>query len=92
MNDQTLLMIPQVSPKIHPPRVKLEKREKGLNIKKNNNSLFMFHPFTPTPPRDACTRVFACVREGVGERVNLGKHAFVSAGWRTFKHNEKETV
>ncbi len=90
MNDCTLLMIPQVSPKIHPRRVKLEKREKGLNIKKNNNSLFMFHPFTPTPPRDACTRVFACVREGVGEKVKLGKHAFVSAGWRTFNQTEKE--
>jgi len=85
MNDCTLLMIPQVSPKIHP-----RKREKGLNIKKNNNSLFMFHPFTPTPPRDACTRVFACVREGVGEKVKLGKHAFVSAGWRTFNQTEKE--
>ena len=90
MNDCTLLMIHQGSPKIHPRRVKLEKREKGLNIKKNNNSLFMFHPFTPTPPRDARTRVFACVREGVGEKVKLGKHAFVSAGWRTFNQTEKE--
>jgi len=92
MNDSALLMIPQVSPKIHPGRVNLEKREKGLNIKKNNNSLFMFHPFTPTPPRDACTRVFACVREGVGKRVKLGKHAFVSAGWRTHNQTEKETI
>jgi len=92
MNDCTLLMIPQASPKIHPGRVKLEKREKGLNTKKNNTSHFMFHPFTPTPPRDACTRVFACAREGVGEKVKLGKHAFVSAGWRTNNHDEKETI
>ena len=42
MNDCTLLMIPQASPKIHPGRVK------------------------------------------------LGKHAFVSAGWRTFNQTEKE--
>ena len=41
MNASALRMIPQVSPKIHPGRVKLGKREKGLNIKRNNNSLFM---------------------------------------------------
>ena len=92
MNARNRLKIHQGSPKIHPRRVKLGKREKGLNIKKNNNSLFMFHPFTPTPPRDARTRVFACVREGVGERVKLGKHAFVSAGWRYSNQDEKETV
>ena len=92
MNDLTRLMIHQDSPKIHPGRVKLGKREKGLNIKRNNTSLFMFHPFTPTPPRDARTRVFACVREGGGERVKLGKHAFVSAGWRTHNQTEKETI
>ena len=69
MNNRDRLMIPQVSPKIHPRRVKLGKCGKCLNIKKNNNSLFMFHPFTPTPPRDARPRVFACVCVRGGERV-----------------------
>ena len=79
-----------LSPFFHP----LEVKEVGVVncscIERNNFSLYMFHPFTPTPPRDACTRVFACVREGVGEKVKLGKHAFVSAGWRTFNQTEKE--
>ena len=92
MNDCTLLMIHQGSPKIHPRRVNLEKREKGLFIRKKNNSLFMFHPFTPTPPRDVRTRVFACVREREGERVKHGLDAFVSAGWRDNNQDEKETV
>lgn len=66
MNGQNQLMIPQDSPKIHPMGVNLENREKSVKTKKNNNSLFMFHPFTPTPSRDACPRIFACVREGGG--------------------------
>jgi hypothetical protein len=57
MNDRTQLMIPQASPKIHPRRVKLGKREKGLNIKKNNNSLHV-SPFHPHPPRAMPVRVF----------------------------------
>jgi hypothetical protein len=28
----------------------------------------------------------------VGEKVKLGKHAFVSAGWRYSNQDEKETV
>ena len=36
----------------------------------------MFLSFTPTPSRDACPRIFACVREGVGERVNLAIRYF----------------
>ena len=64
MNTCTLLMIPQASPKIHPGRVKLGRRVKGLNAKKNNTSHCMFHPFTPTPPRDACMRVFGMHARG----------------------------
>ncbi len=66
-------MIHQDSPKIHPPRVKLGKCVKGLNRYIYNFSLFMFHPFTPTPPRDARMCVFVCVCERGGERVNLEK-------------------
>ena len=69
MNSPIRLMIPQGSPKIHPRRVKLGKRENSINIKKNHNSLFMFLSFTPTPSRDARPCVFACVRETGGERV-----------------------
>ena len=58
---------PQVSPTFHPLRVKREIAGKGLYIKENNNSLFIFHPFTPTHPRDARPRVCACVREGGGK-------------------------
>ena len=76
MTSPTWLMIPQVSPKIHPRRVKLGNRENSRNIEKNNNSLFMFLSFTPTPSRDACPRIFACVRKGVGERVNLAIRYF----------------
>ena len=71
MTPGTRLKIPQVSPKIHPQRVKLQNRQNSGNIKKNNNPLFMFLPFTPTPSRDARLRIWACVCEGVGERVNL---------------------
>ena len=71
MNGPFWLMIPQVSPKIHPRRVKLGNRENSRNIKENNTSLFMFLSFTTTPSRDARPRDFACVREGLGERVNL---------------------
>lgn len=76
MNGQNQLMIPQDSPKIHLVGVNLGNREKSANTKKNNNSLFMFLSFTPTPSRDACPRIFACVREGVGERVNLAIRYF----------------
>ena len=82
MTPQTRLKIPQVSPKIHPRRVKLQNSKNSVNIKKNNNSLFMFLSFTPTPSRDARPRIWACVREGVGERVNLrnrGRRAQPSA-------------
>ena len=92
MNKRIQLMIPQDSPKIHPVKEKVVGSVKCLYIDRNNYSLYMFHPFTPTPTRDACTRVFACVREGVGEKVKLGKHAFVSAGWRTHNQTEKETI
>jgi|LFRM01.1.fsa_nt_gb hypothetical protein len=71
MNALTPLKIPQGSPKIHPRRVKLGKRVKALNIKENNNSLFMFHLFTHTPAHDARPRVFARVRVRVGEKVKL---------------------
>ena len=59
---------PQVSPTFHRVRVKREIAENGLYIGRNNNSLFIFPPFTRTHPRDARPRVYACVREGVGER------------------------
>lgn len=73
MSCPNLLKIPHVSPKIHPLKVKLEERENSINIEKNNNSLFMFLPFTPTPSRDARTYVFVCICERGGERVNLEK-------------------
>ena len=92
MNDCTLLMIHQCSPKIHPRRVKLEKREKGLFIRKTTTLSSSFTLSPQPPPRDARMRVFACVREGVGEKVKLGKHAFVSAGWRPNNQDDKETV
>lgn len=60
--------ISRVSPTIHRVGVKREISGKGPYIKENNNSLSFFHPFTPTPSRDARPRVFACVRERVGER------------------------
>ena len=68
MKAQSRLKIPQGSPKIHPAKVKHGERVKGLYIKKNNNSLFMFLSFTPIPSRDARPRLYACVREGWGER------------------------
>ena len=71
MNTLTRLKIPQGSPKIHPRRVKLQIREKAINIKENNNSLFMFHLFTHTPAHDARPRVFARVRVTGGEKVKL---------------------
>ena len=79
-----------LSPFFHPLEVKEVGGVKCSYIERNNFSLYMFHPFTPTPPRDACTRVFACVREGVGERGKEGVPAFVSAGWRTINQTEKE--
>ena len=72
MNNRTQLMIPQDSPKIHPAKEKEVGSVKCSYIDINNYSLYMFHPFTPTPPRDARTRVYVCVREGVGERGKDG--------------------
>ena len=71
MNTRNRLMIPQDSPKIHPGGVKLGKGGKGRKIKENNYSLFMFHLFTPTHPRDARPRVNTRVRVRGGEKVNL---------------------
>ncbi len=76
MNAQNRLKIPQGSPKIHPLRVKLQNRKKGINIKENNNSLFMFHLFTRTPAHDARPRVFARVRVTGGEKVKLQNRYF----------------
>ena len=63
-----VVTFPQVSPTFHRVRVKREIEGNRLYIGINNNSLFIFHPFTRTHPRDARPRVYACVREGVGER------------------------
>ena len=57
MNDRALLMIPQASPKIHPGRVKLEKREKGLNTKETT-TLSSWFTHSPLPPRAMPVRVF----------------------------------
>lgn len=81
-----------LSPFFHPVRVKEVGSVNCSCLERNNFSPYMFHPFTPTPPRDARTRVFACVREGGGERVKLGLDAFVSAGRRNNNQDEKETV
>ena len=67
---------PRLSPMIHPYGVKLLNSRKGLYIKENNNSLLIFHPFTPTPSRDARPRVFVCVRETGGETVKLSIRYF----------------
>ena len=72
MNGQNQLMIPQDSPR----GGESWKPRKERKNKENNNSIFMFLSFTPTPSRDACPRIFACVREGVGERVNLAIRYF----------------
>ena len=57
-----------VSPILHQAMVKEVLRANGSYIRKNNNSLSFFLPFTPTPSRDARTRVSACVCErGVKE-------------------------
>lgn len=97
MTPPTRLKIPQVSPKIHPLRVKLQNRENSGNLKKNNNSLFLFLSFTPTPSRDARPRIYACVCATGGERVNLqngraGAHLDVATryaplalGWPTLR-------
>lgn len=90
MNRQIRLKIPQVSPKIHPPRVKHETREKGINIKENNNSLLIFHPFTPTPSRDARPRVFVCVRETGGETVKLSIRYSAASGSEDGRGNSHE--
>ena len=71
MNNRDRLMILQDSPKIHPLGVKHGKCENGRKIKRNNNSLFMFHLFTPTHPRDARPRVNPRVRVRGGEKVKL---------------------
>jgi hypothetical protein len=74
------LKIPQDSPKIHPPEVKLQKVVNTINIDIYNYSLSMFHPFTHTPPRDARTRVYVCVYVRGGEKVNLEKQG--GGRWR----------
>jgi hypothetical protein len=48
------------SPFFHPLKVKEVGGVKCSYIDNNNYSLFFFHPFTPTPPRDARTCVYAC--------------------------------
>ena len=81
-----------LSPFFHPLGVK---EVGGVNcsyIERNNFSLYMFHPFTRTPPRDARTRVFACVREGGVKEGKKFCRAFVSAGWRTNNQDDKETI
>ena len=92
MNALTPLKIPQGSPKIHPRRVKLGKRVKALNIKENNNSLFMFHLFTHTPAHDARPRVFARVRVRVGERVKHGIRYSAAHGSPDGRGNRSEGV
>jgi hypothetical protein len=69
---QTRGQVSLVSPRFHPHRVKRESGGKAQYIKEKNNSLSMFHSFTPTPSRDARPCVYPCVREGVGERVKPG--------------------
>jgi hypothetical protein len=81
---------PQASPNVHPPRVKLQNRENSLYIKENNNSLSIFLPFTPTPSRDARPRVFACVRERGGERVNLQIRYFPASGSEDGRGNSRQ--
>ena len=83
-------MFHPLSPFVHPSKVKEVGVANCSYIDKNNFSLYMFHPFTRTSPRDAYTRVFACVREGVGEEGKQETDAFVSAGWRTHNQTEKE--
>jgi hypothetical protein len=72
-------MILQASPKVHPDRVKHGMCVKSSNIRRKNNSLIMFHPFTRPPSRTARTRRDARIREGWGERV---KHGSFLAGRR----------
>jgi len=91
MRAPNCLKTPHASPKLHPLRVKLQTREKSGNKENNNNSLFFFLSFTPTPSRDARPRIYACVCEGVGERVNLrhghaGAYLGVAARVRTVGH------
>lgn len=81
-----------LSPFFHPVRVKEVGSVNCSCIERNNFSPYMFHPFTPTPPRDARTRVFACVRKGGGERGKEVLPALIAAGWRNNNQDEKETV
>lgn len=87
-----LIILHPSSPFFHPSGVKEVGSVKCSYTETNNYSPYMFHPFTPTPPRDARTRVFACVREGVGERGKEVLPALISAGRRNNNQDEKETV
>lgn len=69
MTTPKAVKIHQGSLKIHPQGVKHGIGQSRPNIKKNNNSLSMFLPFTRTPSRDARPRIRVCVRDRVGERV-----------------------
>jgi len=70
----------QDSPKIHPPKVKLQIEGNALYIKRNNNSLFMFHPFTPIPPHAMPARVYVRVCVRGGETSNLQIRYFPARG------------
>ena len=84
------VIVPQGSPNVHPQRVKLPNRAEGRNIKENNNSLSIFHPFTRMPPRDARPRVFACVRETGGETVKLSIRYFQASASEDGRGNNRE--
>lgn len=59
------------SPKIHPPRVKLENGENSL-IKRKTTTLYSCFSLSPPSPRAAPARVYLRVyARGGGERVNL---------------------
>jgi hypothetical protein len=60
------------SPFFHPLKVKEVGGVKYSYIDIYNFSLSIFHPFTPTPPRDARTRVYVCVYVRGGERGKEG--------------------
>ena len=59
-----------ISPWLHPLGVKREIDGKDINRRRNNNSLFFFLPFTPTPSRNAHTRVCVYVRGVMSELRN----------------------
>lgn len=61
--------IPQSSLRFHQPKVKRGNVGNSHKYRKKENSLFMFLSFTPTHPRDARTRAYACLRGVGGEKV-----------------------